>query len=234
MELNNDQLPEDVAAEAATDEVSQETPEGSPETAVSYMTTEQVQALLAQQADQLRRQFQSQSDKLAARLERKLTGDPKQAALRVAREHGIQIPPDKEQQYLDGLKASGALAPDIDDDPGEQQGLDPITAAGNQLALSLGLTREDPESQALFGRTYQSPQEYFAAIQQAGAQKQARMRGVQGAAGQRPVQGQAAGARRPIPPGMVPGGSSTKRVNDNPSWDDVAAEEWERSQRARR
>lgn len=240
MELDNEQLPEDVAAEAATDEATQEVAtEGSQEPAPTW---DQVRALLAEQAEQLRRQVQSQNDKLAARMERKLRGDPGQAALRVAREHGLQIPPDKEQQYLDGLKASGALAvePDDESEPATPQSGNAITqedvsAAGRTLALSLGLTGREPEVMALRGRTYDSPAEYFAAIQTASAAVQARIKGTQGAAGPRPAQGQsAAGQRRPVPPAMVPGGGSTTRVKDNPSWDDVADDEWHRTQNARR
>lgn len=235
MDMDTDLLPEDAAAQAAAEETPEpgDQDEGSEAPAFSESQMAYIGTLLNQQADALSRKFQSHLDKTTARMERKMRGDPGQAALKVARDHGLQIPADQEQKYLESLRTSGALAADPDDDQAAEPQGQPddetarIQATGGRLFQSLGLSRSDPEAAALFsGRGYASEAEYYKAIYQAAAQKAQR-----GAGGQK--NGQTGQRRQPAPPALLPSGGHQRAPKDNPSLDDVVGEEFDRIHRRR-
>lgn len=219
MDNETDLLPEDVAAQAATDDAPQADAanEGSPVTP-QVVTLEQVTKLLNEQREADRRYFQSQQDKLAARMERRIYGDPGQRAAKVVRDLGIQMTPEQEQQYLANLKAANALAPDPADEQDDQPqtgagdaDVSAINAKGAALFQQLGLQRDDPEAAWLYSARFDNPQAWLSAIQAAGDAKAARLARTPGGAQTQPTR---QAAVPPLPPSS---GRSNKKIPDRPT-----------------
>lgn len=233
--MDLDELPEDVTAEAVTEDTPKDggQAEGSPAPDPTEALLQKLEERLRERDETLRRSIQSASDKAIRALERRISGDPGQRAAKVAKDLGIQMTPEQETKYLESLRAAGVLVSDPANEQeqpqhGAGEDVSAIQAQGDALFQSLGLQPTDPEAQWLYSARFNTPQAWLSAIQAAGDAKSVRLARTARPAGA-PAQTQP--GRQTTPAAVLP--PSGKPVKRNPSWQDAVDEEFNRFNRGR-